>query len=110
VNFLELKEPVPSEQIIRERYFRLKRIMMEFASHSKGSLAKLADKINNKRIYKNEIGFQLIEKLQIDGILERRGTHYHLNREKIDEKMGVNYLDLRRGRIPSSLKSYLGSF
>jgi hypothetical protein len=54
---------------LMEKYLRLRTIMMQFRSHSKGQLAKLQDKIEHQRVYKNDVGWGVLEKLKETGVL-----------------------------------------
>ena len=109
IDYVKYKEPLPTDPLIKEKYFRLKRILMEFRSHSKGSLAKYRDKIQHQRVLKNETGEMVLSKLLSDGVLVRDDKFYHLDQERLNERLGVSWHDLRRGRIPELLMSYLQS-
>lgn len=100
-------EPSEVDPNLKEKYIRLRRILREFRSHGKGSLAKYQEKINQDRVLKNEIGERILELLLEDEIIYMDGVMYHLDTDKLDEYLGVNWHDFRLGRQPDQLMSYL---
>lgn len=107
VQYSEKKEPLPEDSHLREKYFRLKRILLEFRSHSKGSLAKYKDKIEHERVLKNALGRSILDKLLVDGILVPEGNLYHIKPDALDKHLGVSWLDLRRSKTSATLLAYL---
>lgn len=104
------KTRLPSaDPLLLQKYLRFRRILMEFRAHSRGSLARFRDKIESDHILKNEIGHSLLKRLIQDGILNLRGSMYHLDQEKLDIHVGVTWQDLRIGNMPTSLEIYLRS-
>lgn len=97
----------PSDKEMRAKYFRLKRILMEFRSHKKGSLAKYRHKIEHERVLKNEIGEKLLAKLVADGVLVLRGEMYHLDRDKVATMIGSSWQSLRKGEFGEQMENYL---
>jgi hypothetical protein len=102
-------ETPPNDPLFRQKYFRLKRILMEFRSHSKGALARYKHKIEHERVLKNAVGQAVLDRLVRDGILSLRGRFYYLDPDKLSTNVGVSWHDLRRGRIPKSLGDYIRS-
>lgn len=92
-----------------EKYMRLRRILMAFRSHSKGSLARLKDKIEGQRVLQNEVGRAVLEKLIAERIIYLKDSHYHLDAEALHEHLGVSWLDLRKGLTSSRLIAFLQS-
>lgn len=109
VQHSEKSSEPPADPLLRQKYFRLKRILLEFRSHSKGSLAKYRHKIEHERVLKNKTGEAVLKKLVADGILKLRGVMYHLEPENLSRHIGISWLDLRKGRMASSLTDYLRS-
>jgi hypothetical protein len=97
------------DPLFQQKYFRLKRILMAFRSHSKGALARYRYKIEHQRVLKNETGQAVLNKLVNDGILQLRGSFYYLDPEKLGSKIGVSWQDLRKGSIPEPLEKYIGT-
>jgi hypothetical protein len=86
---------------------RLRLLLMMFRSHSRGRLMKLADKIDNIRITKGDLGKRLREELLTDGVLSREGILYELHPDKLAEKLGIDYVSLRQGRTSELSDRYL---
>jgi len=99
----------PADPLLRRKYFRLKRILLEFRSHSKGSLARYKAKIENERVLQNEVGNAVLRKLVEDKVLQLLGDFYHLDPVGLNQYLGVTWPDLRKGQIPESLIAYLRS-
>jgi hypothetical protein len=62
---------------MHDTYRRFRRIVTSLRSHSKGSLARLKDKVEHRRILKNEIGKALLAQLLEDGIIALKKNFYH---------------------------------
>lgn len=101
--------PAPADAHMRQKYFRLRRILLEFRSHSRGSLAKYRQKIEHERVLRNEVGKAVLAKLVRDGVLLLRGEFYHLDPAGLDRHLGITWHDLRKGQVPESLLGYLRS-
>ena len=99
----------PADPTLRQKYLRLKRILLAFRSHSRGSLARYRLKIENERIIGNVAGKAVLARLVKDRVLELRGDFYHLNPDGVNANLGVTWLDLRKGQISERLVSYLRS-
>lgn len=97
------------DPLFQQKYFRLKRILMAFRSHSKGALARYKHKIEHERVLKNDTGRAVLQRLVHDGILELRGSFYYLDPDKLSANVGVSWQDLRKGSIPDSLEKYIGT-
>ena len=97
----------PSDPLLRQKYFRLRRILLEFRSHSKGALAKYKHKIEHNRVLKNEIGRAVLNKLIADDVLRLKGEMYFLDPTSLNAHLGINWHDLRAGKMPETLMNYL---
>lgn len=104
----ERSRPLVSREV-SQKYFRLKRILQEFRSHSRGSLAKYRHKIEHERVLRNDIGRSVLGKLVEDRILSVKGNFYHLDPSRLGDCVGVTWHDLRRGHFPDCLAVYLQS-
>jgi hypothetical protein len=107
VQYVQRTSQLPADPLLRQKYFRLRRILMEFRSHSKGALAKYRYKIEAERVLKNEIGRSVLNKLISDEILALRGNMYYLDPARLSDKVGVSWQDLRKGQMPDSLVKFL---
>ena len=107
--FMQLRAQVPSDPQLKDKYLRIKRILMEFRSHSKGSLAKYRFKIEHERVLRNGTGRAILNRLRDDGVLSLTGNFYHLHPEKVNEHLGISWQDFRRGRPSEALLNYLRS-
>jgi hypothetical protein len=84
---------------LTEKYLRLRTIMMQFRSHSKGQLAKFQDKIEHQRVYKNDIGWSVLEKMKETGILYKNAHLYVVDNAALDLHVGLSYFDFKRKAI-----------
>ena len=97
----------PSDPNLKEKYIRLRRILMQFRSHSKGSLARFKEKIEHARVIQNETGQMILDRLLQDGILQLKGKFYHLKPDAVNAFLGISWLDLRKGETNDKLIGYL---
>lgn len=88
---------------------RLRRILLQFRSHSRGTLARYNRKIENERVLRNDLGRAILRRLLQDEILTLKGSHYFLQPDKVDKHLGISYIDLRKGLTSSRLEQYLQS-
>jgi hypothetical protein len=98
---------LPADPLLRQKYLRFRRILMEFRSHSKGALARYRGKIESERVLKGRVGEAVLGRLIQDGVLSLQGEMYYLNPEKLSAHAGVSWQDLRKGMIPSAVSAYL---
>ncbi len=89
------------------KYRRLRRILLEFRSHSKGGLAKYRDKIEHERVLQNEIGKRVLESLVKEGILRTDAKFYHINSDKCDQVLGISWHQLRQYQSSKKLDQFL---
>lgn len=92
-----------------EKYLRLRSIIMLLRSHSKGSMAKLKDKIEHKRVLKNNIGRMVLDMLVENGVLYLDAHLYHLNQGASHTHLGVTYLDLKRKIVNEKTIEFLNN-
>lgn len=72
-------------------FVKLRKILITFRSHSKGSMARYKGKIDDSRISGHDIGKLLINSLLENGIIEDKGYMYHLNRSRTAELLGLTF-------------------
>jgi hypothetical protein len=109
VQYAEKRAKLPSDSLIQEKYLRLRRILMAFRSHGRGTLARYKPKIDDERVLQNNVGRAILRQLLNDGILTMSGDHYFLQPEGIDRYLGITWLDLRMGKTSDKLIQYLRS-
>lgn len=105
--FVRKKESLPDDSLLTEKYLRIKRILMEFRSHSKGALKKYKDKIDHERVLRNDVGKAILKQLLADDILSESESFYCLDPEMINKHLGISWQDLRRGMPSEKLLNYL---
>ena len=71
---------------------------------------KLKDKIEHRRVVKNEVGRALLSRLLDDGIIKLEGKFYHWVSDRADAVLKVSWDDLRLRRVTPELKAYLKRF
>jgi hypothetical protein len=109
VQHAELRSKPPQDAALREKYLRLRKILTQFRSHSKGALAKYRDKIENPRVAGNPIGQAVLGRLVRDGVLRIDGRMYFLQPEQFDAHLGITWPELRKGGSSEKLSQYLRS-
>ena len=92
---------------LRDKYLRLRKILTHFRSHSKGALAKFADKVDHDRVAGKGVCQAVLRKLIEDGVLHKEGLFYFVDQEAFNAKLGVSWIDLRTGVITEKLVGYL---
>jgi hypothetical protein len=107
IRYSEKRSQPPSDPLLRQKYMRARRILAEFRSHSKGSLARYKNKIEDERVLKNEVGWAVLGRLMQDKVLSLDGNWYYLNPAALNEHLGLTWVDLRKGRMPQKLMDYL---
>jgi hypothetical protein len=107
IQYAERTPQPPADPLLRHKYFRFRRIIMEFRSHSRGALARYRYKIESERVLKGNVGAAVLARLVHDGILSLRGSMYYLDPEKLSAHVGVSWQDLRKGKMPDALGTYL---
>jgi len=102
------KVPPPiTDPTLREKHRRLRRILSQFRSHSRGSLGKFRDKIEHERVLRNQIGRDILEALVKEGILRQDQRMYYIDPENCDTKLGISWHQLRQYRSSDRLETFL---
>lgn len=101
---------VGSDPRVQWCYFRFRRIITTLRSHSRGSLARVKDKIEHARVLKNAAGSALLATLVHDGIFRIEGNFYHYQPDVASGVLGVTWQQLRRGASSDALGGYLARF
>jgi hypothetical protein len=92
---------------LREKYLRLRRILMQFRSHKKGGLAKYRSKIEHERVLRNQIGRSVLESLVDQGVLLRDVKFYYIDSNQLSGKLGVTWQELRQHKSSQELRDFL---
>ena len=107
VQYAQKRSIVPQDPALREKYLRFRKILSHFRSHSKGSMGKYRDKVENPRVAGNAVGSAVLSKLVNDGVLVLEGPMYFLQPDKVHYFIGVSWPDLRKGNTSEKLLQYL---
>ncbi len=107
IQYAQKQDRPPEDPYLKQKYLRARRILSEFRSHSRGSMARYKYKIESDRVIKNPIGKAVLRSLLSDGILRLEGKFFFLDADLLSSKMGVTWQDLRRGRAPEAMLNYL---
>ena len=97
-------------QEMHKVHVRFLRIVTSLRSHSKGSLARFKDKVEHRRVLKNQMGRALLDKLLEDGILKLKDDFYHWVPERAASVLKVSYHDLRSRHITAAMRAYFSQF
>jgi len=109
IKYVKQKDVFDKGSALQEKYLRVRRILVQFRSHSRGTMARYKGKIEHERILRNDLGWIILDRLLKDGILTRDGSFYFLQPESVDKHLGISYIDLRKGLTSPRLKQYLQS-
>lgn len=91
------------------KYRRLRRILSEFRSHSRGSLAKYRAKIEHQRVLQNAIGEKVLDALLAAKVLRRDTRFYFIEKDACDRVLGVTWHQLRQYETSERLQEFLRS-
>ncbi len=89
---------------------RFRRIVGSLRSHSKGSLARFKDKVEHRRVLKNDLGRALLAKLVADGVLTLEKDFYHWGPERGDALLKVSWHGLRNRHVTPEMRAYFSQF
>lgn len=109
IQYVEDKKGSFRDPLLKEKYLRLRRILVHFRSHSKGALAKYRPKIEHERVLRNALGEEILRRCLKDKILTLDGSFYFLEPGAVNEHLGISYDDLSKGRTSEKLLQYLRS-
>ena len=109
IGYAKVKSAPPTDVALREKWIRLRRILVEFRSHSRGALARYRGKIESERVLRNDLGRAILMQLVTDGILTVSNEFYFIQTEALKEHLATSWIDLRRGEMSEALLTYLRS-
>lgn len=90
----------------KEYYQKMRRTLIMFRSHSKGRFAKVQSKIQ-KRIASKPEGRIVVEALLKTGVIYPEGHLYFINKEIMDEKLGLKFDGIRTCIINEKVTKFL---
>ncbi|WP_162800691.1 hypothetical protein [Acidibrevibacterium fodinaquatile] len=96
-SFATNSSPV-SDPRIEEALRRLRKFVIAFRSHSKGSLARYRDKLDHARMTKGS-GRAVLDLLLSEHVLSIAGSMYVLDPDRLAEQVGTNYTDCMARRF-----------
>lgn len=97
----------PPDPTLRLKYRRLRRILLEFRSHSRGGLAKFRQKIEHERVLQNDLGQSILTELVRREVLRRDARFYHIDAAVCDRVLGISWHQLRQYRSSPQLDRFL---
>ena len=86
------------DDLVEEALRRLRKFVISFRSHSRGSLARFRGKIEHRRMTKGT-GRAVLDQMLAEGILELRESMYFLDPDRLAETTGLSYLDCMECRF-----------
>jgi hypothetical protein len=109
VQYARVREKFSSDPSLKRKYLKLRKILLHFRSHSRGTMAKYKEKVDNERVAGNELGQAILNKLLQDQILTLDGNFYFLQPLNVDKHLGVSCIDLQKGFTSDKLQQYLAA-
>ena len=92
------KQMVVDDPKIEEALRRLRKFVISFRSHSRGSLARFKGKIEHRRMTKGT-GQSVLELMLHENILNYKDSMYFLNADNLTEHTGLTYIDCMECRF-----------
>ena len=105
--YVRQAEKTPADPDLVEKFRRLRRIMQEFASHSKGKLAKYRPKIEHERVLRGAMGENVLAQLLKEKILHTDPKFYFVDSDKLAQVLGTTWHELRQRKLSKSLEAFL---
>lgn len=90
----------------KEYYKKMRRTLIMFRSHSKGEFAKVKSKINNRIASKTD-GKRVVEALLAKGIIYSREKFYIIDKDKMNEHLGLKFDGIRACVINDKVISFI---
>ena len=90
----------------KEYYKKMRRTLIMFRSHSKGEFAKVQSKINS-RIYSKPEGKLVVDALLAKGIIYPKEKLYFINKDKMNEHLGLKFDGIRSCVINNKVINFL---
>ncbi|WP_047450129.1 hypothetical protein [Alistipes sp. ZOR0009] len=94
-NFLNSDTLTKLDPMLKEKYLKLRKIIVLFRSHSKGRMGRFKEKIEDERVTGYSVGKKVLAALIKSKVLYLEGTQYFIDPTKIHEQLGVSYNEIR---------------
>lgn len=105
--YVQRPEKTTASPDLVAKFRRLRRIMQEFASHSRGNLAKFRAKIEHERVLRGKIGENVLAQLLKEGVLYKDPKLYFVNSDKLAKVLGTTWHELRQRKLSKSMEAFL---
>ncbi|MEW4489446.1 hypothetical protein AB1L42_15295 [Thalassoglobus sp. JC818] len=105
--YVKKTERGTTDPVLAEKFRRLRRIMQEFVSHSKGGLAKYRAKIEHERVLRGEIGQKVLAQLLEEKVLSADPKFYYVDSDKLADVLGTTWHELRQHKMSKSAENFL---
>ena len=92
----------------RDYYLKMRRTLIMFRSHSKGEFAKVQSKIQNRIASKPE-GKVVVDALLDSGVIYLKNRMYFINKEVMNEVLGLKFDSIRTCVINDKVTTFLQS-
>lgn len=107
----EPKQPSDFSDEMNEMYKKLRKILISFRSHSKGTMARCKGKIDSARISGAKDGEELVQALIDRGvIIDTDNIMYTLDREKTGSVLGLTFDKLKSTSPTAKIKKFIEEF
>jgi len=103
----QLQGEVSSNPKLAEAQRALRRLVINFRSHSKGTLARFKGKVEHKRMTKGEIGELVRRALMDDDVISQDNKFYYLDPDRLGSLLRTTFGDIRDKRFSEATNHYL---
>lgn len=107
--YCDSKLPEAYTEEFKNAFVKLRKILITFRSHSKGSMARYKGKIDDSRISGYDFGKCLINKLLNEGIIYEQGCMYVLDRDMTACKLGLTFDKLQATTPTQQMEEFLNT-
>lgn len=107
VQYIQKKSDDDLPQDMVEKYHSMRRILLTFRGHGRGTIAKSVSKIEGKRVLKSEVASTVLERLLSSGVLNKKEGFYYLDTEVMAKQLGASWHDFSKKVVTEKLKKYL---
>lgn len=94
---------------LKDKYLKLRKIIVLFRSHSKGRMARFKDKIETPRVIGYGLGKKVLNSLVDSKIIYLEEMFYFIDTQKIHSLLGLSYNEIRLREINDKTIEFLKS-
>jgi hypothetical protein len=105
--YVQKTQKTIADPAIAEKFRRLRRILSEFASHSKGGLAKYRIKIEHERVLRGQVGENVLSQLLEEKILYSDPKFYYVDSDQLSKVLGTTWHELRQHKLSKDVEKFL---